>query len=153
MHRVKIIKEIFMDEHTITINNLCTSIDADIGIVKAVENVSFSIKKGEVFGLVGESGCGKTMTALSIMGLVPPPGRIVSGEIIFEGKDITRLNEKEMQDIRGNKIGMIFQSFNLITRTTVIKNVLTAFVPDLPWWQFEDACDYCDHVREANRHG
>ncbi|HQJ93241.1 MAG TPA: ABC transporter ATP-binding protein [Syntrophorhabdaceae bacterium] len=109
MHRVKIIKEIFMDEHTITINNLCTSITVDIGIVKAVENVSFSIKKGEVFGLVGESGCGKTMTALSIMGLVPSPGRIVSGEIIFEGRDITRLNEKEMQDIRGNKIGMIFQ--------------------------------------------
>ena len=109
MHRVKIIKEIFMNENTITINNLSTSIDTDTGIVRAVENVSFSIKKGEIFGLVGESGCGKTMTALSIMGLVPPPGRVIDGEIIFEGRDITKLSEKEMQKIRGNKIGMIFQ--------------------------------------------
>ncbi len=109
MHRVKIIKEIFMNEKTITINNLSTSIDTDTGIVRAVENVSFSIKKGEIFGLVGESGCGKTMTALSIMGLVPPPGRVIDGEIIFEGRDITKLSEKEMQKIRGNKIGMIFQ--------------------------------------------
>jgi len=109
MHRVKIIKEIFMNEKTITINNLSTSIDTDTGIVRAVENVSFSIKKGEIFGLVGESGCGKTMTALSIMGLVPPPVRVIDGEIIFEGRDITKLSEKEMQKIRGNKIGMIFQ--------------------------------------------
>lgn len=109
MHRVKIIKEIFMNEKTITINNLSTSIATDTGIVRAVENVSFSIKKGEIFGLVGESGCGKTMTALSIMGLVPPPGRVIGGEIIFEGRDITKLSEKEMQKIRGNKIGMIFQ--------------------------------------------
>ena len=80
------------------------------GIVKAVDGVSFELRQGEVLGLVGESGCGKSMTALSILRLIPnPPGRIVSGEIRFEGEDLLGLNEGEMRGVRGKAISMIFQ--------------------------------------------
>jgi peptide/nickel transport system ATP-binding protein/oligopeptide transport system ATP-binding protein len=80
------------------------------GTVKAVDGVSFTLNKGETLGLVGESGCGKSVTALSIMRLVQsPPGRIVGGKIIFEGKNLLELTEKEMRKIRGRKISMIFQ--------------------------------------------
>jgi oligopeptide/dipeptide ABC transporter ATP-binding protein len=92
------------------VKNLSTHFFARRGIVKAVDGVSFNLKKGETFGLVGESGCGKTITCLSIMRLVPEPaGRIVGGEILFEGKDLCRKNEKEMREIRGKKISMILQ--------------------------------------------
>jgi peptide/nickel transport system ATP-binding protein len=80
------------------------------GIVKGVDDVSLSVCRGETLAIVGESGCGKSMTALSIMRLVPdPPGRIVDGRILLEGKDLVRLDEREMRDIRGNRISMIFQ--------------------------------------------
>jgi len=79
------------------------------GIAKAVDGVNFEIAEGETFGLVGETGCGKSVTALSILRLVDPPGRVVSGEILFDGEDLLRIKEKEMRHIRGNKIGMIFQ--------------------------------------------
>ena len=80
------------------------------GIVKGVDDVSLSVCRGETLAIVGESGCGKSMTALSIMRLVPdPPGRIVGGRILLEGKDLVRLDEREMRDIRGNRISMIFQ--------------------------------------------
>ncbi len=80
------------------------------GTVKAVDNINLKIKKGETLGLVGESGCGKSVTALSILRLIPsPPGKIVGGEIIFEGKNLVDLTEKEMRKIRGRKISMIFQ--------------------------------------------
>jgi len=79
------------------------------GVAKAVDGVNFEIAEGETFGLVGETGCGKSVTALSVLRLVDPPGRIVSGEILFEGEDLLRMSEKEMQQVRGNKIGMIFQ--------------------------------------------
>lgn len=79
------------------------------GVAKAVDGINFEIAEGETFGLVGETGCGKSVTALSVLRLVDPPGRIVSGEILFEGEDLLRLKEKEMQQVRGNKIGMIFQ--------------------------------------------
>jgi len=79
------------------------------GVAKAVDGVNFEIAEGETFGLVGETGCGKSVTALSVLRLVDPPGRIVSGEILFEGEDLLRVKEKEMQRVRGNKIGMIFQ--------------------------------------------
>ncbi len=71
--------------------------------------MNLSVKKGEVFGLVGESGCGKTMTALSVIRLVPPPGRIVGGEILFEGRNLLTLGGEEMEKVRGNRIGMVFQ--------------------------------------------
>jgi len=79
-------------------------------VVKAVDGVSFHIDVGEILGIVGESGCGKSVTALSVMGLVPsPPGKVLDGEIIFNGTNLRGLWEKEMQAIRGDKIAMIFQ--------------------------------------------
>lgn len=79
------------------------------GVVKAADGVDFHINRGEILGLVGESGCGKSVTALSIMRLIGVPGRIVSGEISFENRNLLILNDNEMQDIRGNQISMIFQ--------------------------------------------
>ena len=80
------------------------------GVVRAVENVSFEIYPGEILSLVGESGCGKSVTGLSLLRLIPiPPGRIVSGEILFDGRNLLQLEEKEMERVRGNDISMIFQ--------------------------------------------
>jgi len=80
------------------------------GIAKAVDDVSFALGKGEVLGIVGESGCGKSVTAQSVMRLIPePPGKIVNGKILFDGIDITRLRMEDMRSIRGNRISMIFQ--------------------------------------------
>jgi oligopeptide/dipeptide ABC transporter ATP-binding protein len=81
----------------------------DEGVVKAVDGVSFSLERGQILGIVGESGCGKSMTALSIMRLVPSPGKIIGGEVIFNGRDLLRLGEKDIGKIRGNEISMIFQ--------------------------------------------
>ncbi len=92
------------------LKNLHTYFFLDHSVVKAVNGVEFSIGKGKTLGLVGESGCGKTVTGLSILRLVPqPPGRIVRGQILLEGKDLLRLNEKQMRNVRGNHISMIFQ--------------------------------------------
>ncbi len=91
------------------INKLKTQLASDRGIVTAVDNVSLHLKKGEILGLVGESGCGKSMTAMSIMQLLPKKQSKIEGEILFEGKDLLKMNEKELNEIRGNKIAMIFQ--------------------------------------------
>ncbi|MCH4827494.1 MAG: ABC transporter ATP-binding protein [Planococcus sp. (in: firmicutes)] len=92
------------------VKGLQTSFFTDDGEVPAVDNVNFHIREGEVLGIVGESGCGKSVTSLSIMGLVPsPPGKIKGGEILFQDKDLTKLSEKKMREIRGNDIAMIFQ--------------------------------------------
>jgi oligopeptide/dipeptide ABC transporter ATP-binding protein len=92
------------------VQNLKTYFFARRGVVKAVDGVSFSVDEGETFGLVGESGCGKTMTCLSILKLVPQPGgRIVEGKIIFDGEDIVPKSEREMRKIRGRRISMILQ--------------------------------------------
>jgi ABC-type dipeptide/oligopeptide/nickel transport system ATPase component len=92
------------------VRNLKTYFDVRGGVLKAVDDVSFTIEAGETLGLVGESGCGKTVTANSIMRLVPiPPGRIAGGEILFEGIDVLKLTASEMRKVRGNKISMIFQ--------------------------------------------
>src|SRR6201993_4493287 len=94
----------------IEVKGLQTYLFTRAGIVKAVDDVSFSLRRGETLAVVGESGCGKSMTALSIMRLVPsPPGKIVGGTITLEGKDLVQLEESEMRDIRGNEISMIFQ--------------------------------------------
>jgi oligopeptide/dipeptide ABC transporter ATP-binding protein len=79
------------------------------GIVRAVDGVSFSVRKGEVLGLVGESGCGKSVTALSIMQLVPPPGSIEGGEILFEGRNLLEMSKNDLVGLRGDHISMIFQ--------------------------------------------
>lgn len=92
------------------VKNLKTYFYTDDGVAKAVDDVSFTLDKGETLGLVGESGCGKSVSALSIMRLIPdPPGKIAGGEIYFKGKNILSFSEKEMQEVRGNDIGMIFQ--------------------------------------------
>ncbi len=97
-------------EELLKIDDLKTFFFTHRGTVRAVDGISFSIKCGETLGIVGESGCGKSVTALSIMRLIAtPPGRIVNGEIRFEGKDLLSLSDKEMRDIRGRKISMIFQ--------------------------------------------
>src|SRR5712671_4195184 len=94
----------------IEVQGLQTYLFTRAGIVKAVDDVSFTLRRGETLAIVGESGCGKSMTALSIMRLVPnPPGKIVGGTITLEGKDLVQLDEAEMRDIRGNDISMIFQ--------------------------------------------
>jgi len=92
------------------VKNLKVSFRSEKNLIPAVDGISFDLFKGEILGVVGESGSGKSVTSLSTMGLIPiPPGEIESGEILFDGKDLTKCNEKEMREIRGNDISMIFQ--------------------------------------------
>ena len=99
-----------MEDPVLSVKNLQTSFLTDNGEVAAVDNIDFHINEGEILGVVGESGCGKSVTSLSIMGLVPsPPGKIVGGEILYKGEDLTKASEKRMRQIRGNEIAMIFQ--------------------------------------------
>ncbi|MBE6082996.1 ABC transporter ATP-binding protein [Acidilutibacter cellobiosedens] len=99
-----------MNERLLEVNNLQTYFYTSSGVVKAVDGVSFSLKKGQTLGIVGESGSGKSVTASSIVRLVPsPPGKIAGGEIIFDGKDILKLSRKELLNVRGRDIAMIFQ--------------------------------------------
>jgi peptide/nickel transport system ATP-binding protein len=94
---------------TLEVRGLRTHFFTRAGVVKAVDDVSFSVARGKVLGLVGESGSGKSVTGFSIIGLVDPPGRIVSGQILFQGRDLTKLSAEEMRRLRGNRIAMIFQ--------------------------------------------
>lgn len=99
-----------MGETILSVNNLKTSFFTYEGEVKALENISFNISKGETMGLVGETGSGKSVTALSIIKLIPsPPGEILNGEVIFKGENLVKKTDKKMRKIRGNKISMIFQ--------------------------------------------
>src|SRR5450432_1575613 len=91
------------------VRGLATSFATEDGTANAVDGVSFTLEAGRTLGLVGESGCGKSVTALSIMGLIAAPGRVAAGQILFEGIDLLRLAPREMRDIRGNRIAMIFQ--------------------------------------------
>lgn len=95
--------------HLLEVKDLRTHFPTRAGLVRAVDEVSFHLDRGELLGLVGESGCGKSITALSLMRLIAPPGKIVSGEIFFDGKDLLKLSESEMRQMRGDDIGMIFQ--------------------------------------------
>jgi len=97
-------------EPLLKVDDLKTYFYTEEGVVKAVDGVTFHVEHGEILGLVGESGCGKTVSALSILRLIPvPPGKIVSGSVHFEGEDLTRMSEDEIRHIRGNAIAMIFQ--------------------------------------------
>jgi oligopeptide/dipeptide ABC transporter ATP-binding protein len=94
----------------LSLQSLVTQFSTSSGVVRAVDGVSWDVAEGETVALVGESGCGKTVTALSIMRLVAPPaGRIVSGHVLFKGRDLLSLSEEEMRQVRGREIGMIFQ--------------------------------------------
>ena len=109
------------NEKLLVLKDVKTSFFTKKGVVRAVDGVSFSISKGEVVGLVGESGCGKSITSLSIMRLVPQPaGKIVSGQILFKNEDLLKKSEDEMRRIRGDRISMILQdpmvSMNQILR-------------------------------------
>ncbi len=96
--------------NVLEVRDLVTAFTTDDGIVRAVDGVSFEVREGGTLGIVGESGCGKSVTSLSAMRLIPhPQGRIERGEILFEGKNLLALPEKEMRGLRGNKISMIFQ--------------------------------------------
>ncbi len=97
------------DDKLLEVKNLKTYFYTEDGVVKAVDGVDFHLKHGEILGLVGESGCGKSVTSFSIMRLIGQPGKIVDGEIWFDGQNLVKLSEKAMRQIRGNRISMIFQ--------------------------------------------
>jgi len=96
-------------EAILEVRKLRTSFFTSDGVVHAVDNVSFDVRKGEAVALVGESGCGKSVTAMSVMRLVAPPGRITGGEIRFKGKNLAELSERDMRNVRGDDIAMVFQ--------------------------------------------
>jgi oligopeptide/dipeptide ABC transporter ATP-binding protein len=95
--------------HLLEVKNLRTHFPTRAGLVRAVDDVSFNLDRGELLGLVGESGCGKSITALSVMRLIAPPGKIAGGEILFEGTNLLKLSDSEMRSMRGDDIAMIFQ--------------------------------------------
>jgi len=97
-------------ETILDVKNLVVEFDTEEGIVKALNGVSFSLKKGEILGIVGETGCGKSVTVYTVLKLLPmPPARVVSGEVIYKGRDLLKLSEEELRKIRGKEIAMIFQ--------------------------------------------
>ena len=99
-----------MEDLLLQVKDLKTYFYTDDGVVKAVDSIDFTIKKGETLGMVGESGCGKSVSALSILRLIQePPGKIVSGEIWFKGEDLLKKGHEQMRKIRGNDVSMIFQ--------------------------------------------
>jgi len=98
------------DKDLVSINDLSVSFNTSAGVVSAVDRVNFSIRKKEIFALVGESGCGKSTTAYALMRLISEPGEITGGKIIFQGQDLLSLSRREMFNIRGKKISMIFQN-------------------------------------------
>ncbi len=95
--------------HLLQIQGLRTNFESDRGVAKAVDCVDLAIDEGQTLGLVGESGCGKSVLALSILRLISPPGRVSGGTILFEGRDLLQLPERHMRSVRGNRIGLIFQ--------------------------------------------
>ena len=96
-------------EAILEVKNLRTSFATAEGVVHAVDNVSFNVRKGEAVALVGESGCGKSVTAMSIMRLIMPPGKVTAGAIRFKGRDLATLSERDMRKVRGDDIAMVFQ--------------------------------------------
>ncbi|MGH7773667.1 MAG: ABC transporter ATP-binding protein [Candidatus Binatia bacterium] len=99
-----------MDAALLEVKGLQVQFELQAGVLTAIDNLSFSLREGETLGIVGETGCGKSVTALSILRLIPsPPGKIVRGEILFEGQDLLKKSQREMEKIRGRKISMVFQ--------------------------------------------
>ena len=121
------------DEIVLSVKDLKTQFTTKYGTVKAVDGVSFDLKKGETLGIVGESGSGKSVTSLSLMRLVPqPPGEIVSGEVILNGKNLLALSEKDMTEIRGGEISLILQDPMTALNPCFSRKVLT--LPSLVFW-------------------
>ena len=110
-----------MPEHLLEVRGLKTQFPTKDGLVKAVDGIDFHVDRGETLGIVGESGSGKSMTVLSVMRLLPRPGHIAGGEVLYKGRDLVQASETEMQDVRGQEIAMIFQdpmtSLNPVYRT------------------------------------
>lgn len=99
-----------MSENILEVRDLITAFDTEAGLIRAVDHVNFDVPKGKTLGIVGESGCGKSVTAMSIINLLPQPaGRILNGSVNFKGRDLTQISDKEMRKIRGAEIGVIFQ--------------------------------------------
>ena len=99
-----------MADYMLQVKGLKTYYYTEEGVVPAVDGLDFEVAQGETFAIVGESGCGKSVTSLSILGLIPnPPGKIIAGEILYNGEDLLKKTEKQMRAIRGNEISMIFQ--------------------------------------------
>ncbi|MEO7295500.1 MAG: ATP-binding cassette domain-containing protein, partial [Candidatus Limnocylindria bacterium] len=96
-------------DRLLDVRGLKTSFHTSDGVVRAVTGVDFHVNRGEVMGLVGESGCGKSVTSLSILRLIVPPGRIEAGEVIFDGTDLLKVPQRNMRELRGERISMIFQ--------------------------------------------
>ncbi len=96
-------------EMVLEVNNLTTRFTTPYGVVKAVNGVSFSVKAGQTLGIVGESGCGKSVTALSLLGLIEPPGKITGGEVLLNGYDVLKLSGEQLRRVRGSEISMVFQ--------------------------------------------
>ena len=128
-----------MTQTLLQVEDLHTQFNTSRGVVRAVDGVTLHVDVGETLGIVGESGCGKTMTALSILRLVPDPGRITSGRILFRGTDVTKMTDDEIREFRGNDVAMIFQdpmtSLNPVTKIgRQIEEAMTAhdrFTPQL----------------------
>ena len=120
-----------MAQTLLQVEDLHTQFFTSRGVVRAVDGVSLHIDQGETLGVVGESGCGKTMTALSILRLLPDPGRITSGRILFRGQDVTKMDDEAIREFRGNDVSMIFQdpmtSMNPVTKVgPQIEEAMTA---------------------------
>jgi len=131
-------------EVLLDVRDLRTHFDTDAGVARAVDGISFTIKRGECVALVGESGCGKSVTSMTIMRLVPmPPARIASGEILFKNEDILRLSEDEMCGVRGKSIAMIFQEPQSALNPvfTVGDQIAEAFLAHHPGARFKEAWD------------
>ncbi len=128
------------------VRHLATEFDTEQGVARALDDISFRLEAGETLGIVGESGCGKSVTSLSIMRLLPKPaGRIVGGEVIFDGQDLLQLSPDAMHGIRGNRIAMIFQepmtALNPVYRVGhQLEEALLLHKPELDERQRRDAC-------------
>ncbi|MBX8536634.1 ABC transporter ATP-binding protein [Pseudomonas cichorii] len=103
------VPEVSLAQPTLDVRNLCTSFDTRAGVLPAVRDVSLRLQPGRILGLVGESGSGKSVTGFSILGLVDAPGRISGGEVVFQGRDLTKLSASQLRSLQGNRIAMIFQ--------------------------------------------
>ena len=135
-----------MAQPLLQVRHLATEFETEQGIARALDDISFELMPGETLGIVGESGCGKSVTSLSIMRLLPKPaGRIVGGEVLFDGQDLVQLPADEMHDIRGNRIAMIFQepmtALNPVYKVgRQLEETLLLHKPELNESQRREAC-------------